>query len=440
MLRTSSFNSFSSAVTAVNDRHAVYSRTPSNLSTASTLVEQAAGPIPPRESRKMGPMQRLLLQKVGATQKEWESAWGKTNSATRETTKRLRHQLTLGVDKARNKMTGAECVAKDGWELEALASSSACKDVRKITLDGPDFTNADLELLKHTFPNLREVSVTSSCLDRITDQGLAHLAGLPLKKLEIRGGDITDAGLRHLAGMPLTHLSLNGSGKITGAIFQVLEQSNIQHLELAATGIGSFPPATLASLVRMKKLKHLDIRSAYQECSVSAFNLMRAMLDSGLRSDGPDPSLQGQDAEDSERPLLKQLLEEGRIRHTPSISWVQKLEGITTKPSLASKALDKSGVSETLQMAAMELQGRLIEKATGSEIWQRKGEIPPMVATRFMEALFAANPHLVQVASYFMGAARSVEQQAASPSDTEKELGTANENGDPGDERRESAG
>jgi hypothetical protein len=68
---------------------------------------------------------------------------------------------------------------------------------------------------------------------RMTDAQLAHISGLPLEHLNLRGSfDITDAGLELLSNLPLKHLNLDDCTSITDIGLTHLSSLPLQHLDL----------------------------------------------------------------------------------------------------------------------------------------------------------------------------------------------------------------
>jgi len=68
---------------------------------------------------------------------------------------------------------------------------------------------------------------------RMTDAQLAHISGLPLEHLNVRGSfDITDAGLKLLSNLPLKHLNLDDCTNITDTGLTHLSKLPLQYLDL----------------------------------------------------------------------------------------------------------------------------------------------------------------------------------------------------------------
>lgn len=238
-------------------------------------------------------------------------------------------------------------VVKNANELEALCKVGKGNGIKRIMLDGEDFSNEDMALLSEKFPSLKYLQITKKN-DGITDAGLYFLGRLPLSHLQISSRHITDAGMQHLEDMPLkrlemincgitdggmqyirnaklNHLNLSGCSGITGNVFSTLEKMDIKNLKLAHTGIGNITEPIVTSIVNMRALQHLDIKGSYKNCSISAFNVLRAMLDVHLVSDGIAGKVGGGEHEEYVLPLMEKLLNGKRITHAPSRAWAAKL-------------------------------------------------------------------------------------------------------------------
>lgn len=112
-----------------------------------------------------------------------------------------------------------------------IAEISNCTHIRSLALDGPDVTDAGLKPLLKLHPRLfklRDARITETGMAdvariardaealsltgcRVSDDGLKHLVGLPLERLNLAYTDITDAGLATLARLPLKLLDVSGT-------------------------------------------------------------------------------------------------------------------------------------------------------------------------------------------------------------------------------------
>src|SRR5579862_333636 len=80
-----------------------------------------------------------------------------------------------------------------------------------LDLSNSNITNDDLKRIIQEYKKCGKlVSVNLSNCEFITDEGLAHLAGIPLKQLNLSGcTNITNEGLAYFANTPLTQLNLS---------------------------------------------------------------------------------------------------------------------------------------------------------------------------------------------------------------------------------------
>ena len=96
-------------------------------------------------------------------------------------------------------------------------------------------TNDDL---KGITSRLHDVDCLSWGLDlclceRITDDGLKHLVGMPINELDLSlCWGITNSGLKHLVGLPLSKLSLSGCKQITDEGIKPLSALPLKELDL----------------------------------------------------------------------------------------------------------------------------------------------------------------------------------------------------------------
>jgi serine/threonine protein kinase/formylglycine-generating enzyme required for sulfatase activity len=122
-----------------------------------------------------------------------------------------------------------------------------------------DFTHCPVgdDGVKHLsgHPQLREITLYHAV--NVRDEGLRHLAGLPVHGLHVGGTQITDDGLQHLAAMKgLTYLHADDT-KLTGTGFRHLEGlKELIYLHLANDPITD---EGVQSIARLTTLKHLDL-------------------------------------------------------------------------------------------------------------------------------------------------------------------------------------
>jgi hypothetical protein len=104
-----------------------------------------------------------------------------------------------------------------------------------LDLSDSNITNDDLERIIQEYKKCGKlVSINLSGCEHITNAGLAHLTGIPLKRLNLSGCfKITHAGLAHLTGIPLKRLNLSGCFKITDAGLAHLTGIPLKRLNLS---------------------------------------------------------------------------------------------------------------------------------------------------------------------------------------------------------------
>jgi hypothetical protein len=127
--------------------------------------------------------------------------------------------------------------------------------------DAPNITDAGVKQLRD-MPRLRYIHLNDS---QIGDEGLAALARLPnLEGLILQGNRITDAGVAHLAGHPKLKLlwigTLDARSPISDA--SVAHLATIDQLEELDLQHTSVTPQRLPPLARLKKLKSLLLRGS----------------------------------------------------------------------------------------------------------------------------------------------------------------------------------
>jgi hypothetical protein len=170
------------------------------------------------------------------------------------------------------------------WEPAALSSASLLHlnglPLKTLDLSGPGSINSEdlralrsLPLTSLTLSELCDVGLEAiaplrllelcvesyTCkLDRaalITDDGLAHLADMPLRRLELTGSDqITAAGLRHLRGLPLEELLVLYCPGLGDEAFAHLASKRFRKLSLLRCSI------TDAALTAMAAMPLTDLR------------------------------------------------------------------------------------------------------------------------------------------------------------------------------------
>jgi Leucine-rich repeat (LRR) protein len=117
-------------------------------------------------------------------------------------------------------------------------------------------TNVDLARLRGA-PGLQGLNLDSAEL--IGDSGLAHLAGLPLTRLELRGAQITDAGVPTLRELrQLSSLSLQNTGVTDAGMVELARLTQLEHLNVCNNPISDAGLAELRGLTSLKSLGIYD--------------------------------------------------------------------------------------------------------------------------------------------------------------------------------------
>jgi hypothetical protein len=169
-----------------------------------------------------------------------------------------------GLDLSQTQVTNAELelLMESLPQLHDLSlggtqvTSAGLKNLNRLTqlqglwLVGTGVTDAGLEQLK----GLTQLKQLNLMFARVTDAGLNNLEGLKqLQKLDLSNTQVTDDGLEHLKGLTqLNWLSLNGCPVTDAGLEYMKGLRELRRLELDGTKI------TDAGLEHLKALKRLD--------------------------------------------------------------------------------------------------------------------------------------------------------------------------------------
>ena len=163
-------------------------------------------------------------------------------------------------------------VSSTRMTAEGLAKLQGIKNLRELGLAGTKISDADLEILRR-FTELKSLNVTDlgvsdttlahignlehlevlvvGLSDRLTDDGLKHLANLNrLNIVSFAYTNIGDDGLEHLAKLPLKHLDVTGTQVSAAGIARLLETH--PHLESLNAGQTEIGDEGLRSIGKMK--------------------------------------------------------------------------------------------------------------------------------------------------------------------------------------------
>ena len=123
-----------------------------------------------------------------------------------------------------------------------------------ILIDGSKLTDAGIRRLA-VRPSLKEIYLTPAT--NVTDASLAILGQVrSITTLQLPGCRVTDAGLAHLAGLKLDHLDVSGAGITDAGLAGLLASKQFQTLGLADTSLTS---AGLTALPGQRLLRGLGL-------------------------------------------------------------------------------------------------------------------------------------------------------------------------------------
>ena len=133
---------------------------------------------------------------------------------------------------------------------------SAVAAHKTLLIDSARITDAGLDHLWGC------TSLTHLELDftNVGDDGLRALAELrQLEQLSLFSTKVTDAGVGHLRGLPLRELDLGETSITDHCVSSILRLGDLQELGLFATALTD---AGLMSLTRMSGLRHIEIKKS----------------------------------------------------------------------------------------------------------------------------------------------------------------------------------
>jgi hypothetical protein len=122
-----------------------------------------------------------------------------------------------------------------------------------VKLARTNVDDAGLERLR-VFTQLRTLNLDGT---KVSDEGLAHLKGLPLQALHLNGTKVSDEGLADLDGLPLQVLNLNDTQITDAGLAHLSDSRDLSSLYLANTLITD---EGLAHLKNLTRLSILDLR------------------------------------------------------------------------------------------------------------------------------------------------------------------------------------
>jgi hypothetical protein len=137
-----------------------------------------------------------------------------------------------------------------------LAQLHTLKGLKTLRIRGQAVTNDTLAIVAKTLPRLSGLTIEDSLF---SDDGLAHLAGLPLEELSLFNCfGITDDGLAHLRDFTgLKHLSLRKIPILGTGLVHVADKRKLAYLRLSETGVGD---EAMEHVKRLTSLTRLELR------------------------------------------------------------------------------------------------------------------------------------------------------------------------------------
>jgi Leucine-rich repeat (LRR) protein len=167
-----------------------------------------------------------------------------------------------------DRVTAEEALRLGGKVTVRAADETEARTVESIdtlpervrTLDAVDLSytqvvDDDLAGLRPA-AGLKALSLDSA--DRIGDAGLAHLAGLPLRSLDLRNTQVSDAGLPELLQLPdLAELSLQHTAVTDAGMAIVRQLPRLRNLTLSNNRVGD------AGVAQLRGMTSLHILSIY---------------------------------------------------------------------------------------------------------------------------------------------------------------------------------
>ena len=132
-----------------------------------------------------------------------------------------------------------------------VAAISECAHLQELSLNGPDVTDAGLKAL--TKFRLKSFKLRNA---RITEAGMADIASIAQRAegLSLVGCSVTDDGLRHLVGLPLDRLNLAYTD-ITDAGLPTLSRLRLKLLDVSGTEVTPRGVRVLASMKTLRAVR-----------------------------------------------------------------------------------------------------------------------------------------------------------------------------------------
>jgi len=142
------------------------------------------------------------------------------------------------------------------WNDGRLSGGSSRRHVMALSFAGSHFNDAQLSRFTPWWWHLPQLSDLDLSGTAITDDGLKHLSGCPIKHLSLSGTKITNYGLRHLVECPaLASLSLSKTAIDDAGLENVCALSNLRSLYLDGTAIGDAGLQRLETLASLQYLR-----------------------------------------------------------------------------------------------------------------------------------------------------------------------------------------
>jgi serine/threonine protein kinase len=176
--------------------------------------------------------------------------------------------------------TSEPSVARDpaiAAQLQALMKQSP--PVHIISLFALGVTDDDLQLISRA-PELWELNLGYT---KVTDAGMRHLTGVPIRRLDLAGTAISDGGVRYLLQIPsLLDLNLNNTNVTDQSLDYIGSLPRLVRLTVKGTKITD---EGLASVAKSKSLKMLELAyTGISDTGMRQLSRLKTLGSLGLRA------------------------------------------------------------------------------------------------------------------------------------------------------------
>jgi hypothetical protein len=170
-------------------------------------------------------------------------------------------------------------LSKSWWvgnadELARVLEKFIPMGIEGLTLDGWEFTDAHMQMLPPTLTRLKFLNQSSH--RQITEAGFAHLRGMLLRDVDLRGfSGMNDACLAHLRGMPLENLFFSTINTVTDTGMENLRAMPLRRLSLSQNS--RITDAGMAC-VSLRYLDRLNLQGCWGITDATLKGLSKASL------------------------------------------------------------------------------------------------------------------------------------------------------------------